>query len=545
MAGSFAQGDYSNHSALGGRLKALTERHKAIASVRAIGKSAGQRDIWLLTLSKGDAAQKPAILLVAGVDGAHLAGTEIALQLAEAVLQAPADSVAALLEANTLYIIPSLNPDAQEQYFAKPRYVRHGNATATDDDRDGRVGEDPLEDLNRDGLITQVRVEDLTGTYVADEKDPRIMVLADPAKGQRGQYRLISEGIDNDKDGEYNEDGSHGVNIDQNFTYDYPVFERGAGVYAASEPETRAFLDFLYERTNILAVVTLGPANNLSEAPKFDRAKASKRIITGWLEADVKVAEMVSKLYNDKTALKDAPSMPMGRGNLSQTAYYHAGRFSFSTPGWWPTLKKEAAAPADSLQQEAPAGKPSMKRGQKEESSPTATFLKWADQEGINAFVNWTPITHPDFPNQKAEVGGIHPFAMLNPPVAYLQEAATGHQKFLVGLAAAFPRVELSTPRVEALGGDVYRLTVQVVNKGLLPTHADIGNKVRFVPKMKTSLSIGRNQNILSGKKMNLRDSLAPGEAAEYSWLISGSGPVTLEAGCPTAGMRTLNVSLK
>jgi hypothetical protein len=25
----------------------------------------------------------------------------------------------------------------------------------------------------------------------------------------------------------------------------------------------------------------------------------------------------------------------MTKGNFAQTAYFHAGRFSFSTPGWW------------------------------------------------------------------------------------------------------------------------------------------------------------------------------------------------------------------
>jgi hypothetical protein len=37
---------------------------------------------------------------------------------------------------------------------------------------------------------------------------------------------LISEGIDNDKDGMFNEDFSEGVNIDKNFTLTIPFLKK-------------------------------------------------------------------------------------------------------------------------------------------------------------------------------------------------------------------------------------------------------------------------------------------------------------------------------
>ena len=74
---------YNNHAQLSTRLKNLSSKYAAQASVRSIGKSSGGRDLWLLTLGKGDATKKPAILVVAGLDGTHLAGTELAIQTAE------------------------------------------------------------------------------------------------------------------------------------------------------------------------------------------------------------------------------------------------------------------------------------------------------------------------------------------------------------------------------------------------------------------------------------------------------------------------------
>ncbi len=329
-----AQTTYNSHAQLSGRLKNLSTKFNALASVSSIGKSAGGRDLWLLTLGKGDATKKPAILIVAGLDGTHLAGSELAIQTAEKMLGAAnADSVAKLLETKTFYFLPSMNPDAQEQFSAKLKYERTTNDSKTDDDRDGRVDEDPFEDLNGDGVVSWIRVEDAAGTYVASKEDPRILVKADPSKGESGKYLVYTEGIDNDKDGVYNEDGAGGVNPEKNFTFDYQIFTTGSGEHAASEPEVRALLDFLYRAPNIFAVLTFGPNNNLSEAPRFDPAKVARRILTGPLAKDAKAMEQVSKLYNGRTALKDAPTMPQTRGNFSQTAYYHAGRQSYTTAG--------------------------------------------------------------------------------------------------------------------------------------------------------------------------------------------------------------------
>lgn len=566
---------YNNHVQLSTRLKNLSSKYAAQASVRSIGKSSGGRDLWLLTLGKGDATKKPAILVVAGLEGTHLAGTELAIQTAEKMLgSANADSISKLLDAKTFYFLPSMNPDAQEQFSAKLKYERTGNDTKADDDRDGRVDEDPFEDLNGDGLVTWVRVEDPTGTFVTSKEDPRLMVKADPAKGEVGKYLVFSEGTDNDKDRAFNEDGVGGINPEKNFTFDYQIFVTGSGEYAASEPEVRALLDFLYRAPNIFAVLTFGPNNNLSEAPRFDPSKVARRILAGPLSKDAKAMEQVSKLYNGRTGLKDAPAMPQTRANFSQTAYFHAGRYSFTTPGWW---VPKVEAPRDSTRRGggAPSGASSsaptptpaaggsggggrfggVGGGGASTASATANtattteddtrFLKWADKEKLTGvYVDWKSIQHPDFPNQKAEVGGIAPFAKLNPPLSYLEAASDKHLKFLAGLGAQMPEIQLVNVKTEALGNNLSRITATVTNKGLLPTYAEIGDRVRFVQKVKTELKLSNGQTIVSGKRLNLRSALASDESEEYTWLVSGTGKLVIEAGCPTAGIKSVSVTL-
>lgn len=526
---------YPSSVQLANRLKAIHNRYGTLTHLQSIGQSPGGKDIWLLTIGRGTATQKPAIALVAGVHGPHLAGTELAVQLAEKLLAAAhQDSVARLLSSKTFYIFPSINPDAQEQFTAKPRYEREGNGADTDDDRDGRLAEDPFEDLNKDGLITQVRVEDPTGTFVASKDDPRVLVKADPAKGETGRYVVISEGTDNDKDGTFNEDGAGGVAIDKNFTFDYPFFTPGSGEMPVSEPENRALLDFLYKAPNVYAVLTFGPYNNLSEAPKFDRAKTVRRVITGIMEKDVPVGEQVSRLYNTQTGLKDAPPMPPTKGNFAQTAYYHYGRFSFSTPGWW---VPKTTAPADTTK-----GKDSAKPSESED----VKLLKWADANNLrDIFVNWQPIEHPDFPGRKVEVGGLAPFAKLNPPVSFLNDAADKHLKFLTAFVRQMPEIDVVNLRTESLSGGLTRVTAQVINRGLLPTGSEIGDRVRFVPKMKVELRTGNGQTVVSGRKRILRSPMAAGESMEVTFLVSGTGRATLEAGNAMTGLKSIDMTLR
>ena len=164
------------------------------------------------------------------MDGRYVLGRELALGFAGILLSESSEEIMELLDKITFYVFPDVNPDASEQFFAGLKYERTGNARPSDEDRDFVLDEDGFEDLNEDGFITLIRITDPAGMFIKNKEDERVMVEADISKGQTGNYLVFSEGMDNDKDGSFNEDGPGGVDFNRNFTFNYESFGKAGGV---------------------------------------------------------------------------------------------------------------------------------------------------------------------------------------------------------------------------------------------------------------------------------------------------------------------------
>jgi hypothetical protein len=271
-AGAQDQPRYHDHAALTSALRALAGAHKPAARLESIGRSRGGRDIWALEIASPGGvapAKRPALLVAAGFEGDHLVGGEIALAVARHLLENRETDAAVKdrLAASTVYVLPRLNPDGLEGYFAPLKTGLRTNTTPRDDDNDGRVDEDGPEDLNGDGLITVMRVKAAGGEYIVDPEEPRLMKRADPKKGETGAYRLYLEGVDNDGDGFLNEDPPGGVDLNRNFTHEYPYYQPDAGPHMVSEAETRALMDWVLAHRNVAAILTFGESDNLIVAP--------------------------------------------------------------------------------------------------------------------------------------------------------------------------------------------------------------------------------------------------------------------------------------
>ena len=511
ISGTKAQ-NYSTLTEQQSRVNALVKTYPQLASVSSLVKTNGGKDIWMLTIGSGNTASRPAIAVVGGVEGSHLLGTELVIGFAENLLKlSNTDSIKTLLNKTTYYLFPNMSPDAMEQYFAAVKYERNGNATPTDDDRDGRLNEDRFDDLDKNGKITLMRVESPVGEYKLHPDDARVLIKADPLKGEKGKYLLLTEGIDNDKDSRLNEDGEGGIAFNKNATYKHKTFAPGAGDYPASEKETRALMDYLFDAFNVYAVVSFGTNNNLSSN-------------------DDKATTIVTELYNKVTGTKDAPKTTANGGDFVSWAYQHYGRFSFSTPGWW-----------------VPKSKPDTAKKEKAFTveDATANYLRWSTQQGItNQFTEWQTIVHPDYPSQKVEIGGIDPFVLLNPPYKMVSDISKKHTEFLIRLAAFQPEIEVLNVKTETLSNGLTRVSADVMNKGALATHSKFADRNYFVKKIKVAVNMSARQQLVGGKKIVLINNLEPAALQSFSWLIKGKGKVVLEIGCATAGTKNIELSL-
>ena len=520
---AFSQEDYPDLKEISKRLKVLKKNSNVELST--LTETKGGNDIYALKIGKGDLDNKPAIAVVGGVEGLHVLSVELALQFAERIA-----TEEEALDKTTFYVFPNMSPEAYAQYHHKLKYERRGNATEYDHDRDGRLSEDPYEDLNNDGLITQIRVRSPLGKHVAHPENPKVMIEVDTTSSNSKRYQLYTEGIDNDKDGRFNEDLEEGIAFNKSFTYNFPAFEPLAGDYAVSQKESRALLDYLFKQWNIFAFVSFSPANNLSSPLKYNAQGAKKRIVSSPLEGDVAINKMISELYNETVSQKPYMQENMGTdGDFFQWAYFHFGRLSYSTPGWWvPEAEKDSTSTSD----------------KRIKDTKESNFLKWAEQENIdNVFVDWQKINHPDFENQTVEVGGVKPFVMDNPPFSKVDSIAIEHTDFIQKLAQHQPKLEFHNLKVESLKGGLKRITVDLLNNANLPTHSELGQRSRWLKKIRIELSASKD-NILAGNKIELVTKMDALETKSLSWIVKGNGKLNLKAGAPHSGFAELNINL-
>ncbi|MBZ5495354.1 MAG: hypothetical protein LAP85_03050 [Acidobacteriia bacterium] len=268
---------YHTYAELTTTLQSLVKDHADIAKLVEIGKTRENRSIWAVEImnAAGSASPtRPALLVAANFEGDHLVGSELAVYIIDYLLSnyATSPQVKQQIDTHAFYIIPRMNPDAAEFFFAPVKADRKTNTSPLDDDNDGRVDENPPEDLNKDGYITLMRVKDPKGPYMIHPDDPRLLKRADPQRGEVGAYRLYYEGIDRDNDGFIAEDGPGGADLNRNFMHKYPYYQTDAGRFMASELETRALMEYIGHHRNIAAMLTFGESDNLIAGRNGDNA---------------------------------------------------------------------------------------------------------------------------------------------------------------------------------------------------------------------------------------------------------------------------------
>ena len=549
-----------------------------LVSMEAVGTTFGGRDVWLVTVAEqggADLASRPGILVVGNLEGDQLGGSHISLEAIRYLVDNAEDpAVKTALETQVFYFFPRLNPDGAEAMFEGVKWNRRTNENPRDADNDGRLDEDGPDDLDGNGQITVMRVQDPAGTYMVDPDEPRLMKRADPTKGETGGYKLYWEGTDEDGDGFINEDGPGGVDLNRNFQHAYPYWEGDAGKYMVSEVESRAIMDFALANKNIAAVLTFGATDNLVTPPDARGNLAGAKVLQlnsfadaslddvfdvgvfgarggggfrgfggfgggGWLRGaqpgrdndpssgarpattvsapDQVYFTAVSDAYKEITGIETVPVHREPEGAFFQYGYFHFGVPSFTTPGWGlPEAEPEETA----TEGRSPAGRrPGAGGGSG--SSTDAAVLHALEGAGIDAYLDWTPFQHPDL--GEVEIGGFLPYVTHNPPADQLPELGAKHGEFLVTLAGMLPRVRIADTEVTAHGGGLFTVKVDVENAGFFPTSLQHGVRSRAVGPTFVQIQVDADDIVTGADKTTSVGVLAgSGSRESVTWVIQG-----------------------
>jgi len=278
--------------------------------------------------------------------------------------------------------------------------------------------------------------------------------------------------------------------------------------------------------------------------------ESANTAVTSVLEDDQPYYEYLSKQFLDITKLKDAPDPKKGAGTFTDWIYYHTGRWSFSVRPWWApvTVKRDTTSGDMARRMRPPTGR-TQTETLSDEYTEQLRALKWYDTNGYKDIaVPWIKMKHPDFPDREVEIGGLKPYVASNPPADSLNALAQPYVKFMTYLAGQLPTVALGHIKVEKINDNVYRITLDVVNNGYLPTNSGLGVRVRWPRNVYLTLGLSKDQSVASGRaKQSLRPIKGNGGYQTVSWLVVGKAgsTVTVTAESPMAGKATETITLR
>lgn len=452
-------------------LKSLEDAYPEFMEVKSLAKTIQGRDIWSVILNNattGPAEQKPGYYIDGNIHGNEIQGTEVALYVIWYLLEnyGKSDLATRLLDEKAFYIIPTLNPDAREYFINKEDYYRTG-LIPLDEDRDGVADEDPAEDLNGDGFITQMRKKDPDGMYRLHPEDSRILIPVRP--GEKGEYSLLGqEGIDNDGDGLINEDGLGGYDMNRNYGFNWQpnYVQQGAGEYPFCFPETIATRDFLLANPNIMGAqnfhnsggMILRPpgAKNMGDLPMADTAiydyigKNGEKILPGY-----RYIVIYKDLYTVYGGSIDFFVNVLG-------AYTFSNELDMSPTFSFPIGGEQGGE----VEQD-----PEMIRMRA--ILDQVRQMEYHDLVLLGEhYMDWTPYTHPLY--GEIEIGGMTKFGSRVPPLFQLADTSHRNAAFCFYHADQLPRLNFENVQVKKIDKDLYQIDMAITNTRVTPTISSI-----------------------------------------------------------------------
>jgi len=467
------RGRYLSYEELTRQVHAWAEAFPEVVRVESIGRSAEERDLWLLTIGPEPDRIRPAAWVDGNIHAGEVTGSSVALGIAEdairihvegrATIELPAHLLELIRQDVLLYVLPRMCPDGTEEVMRSARFIR-SNA------RDARAGHSEpywrAQDIDGDGQSRLMRRVESTGDFVASDEFPNLMLprrVEDPGP----YYALYPEGVIEHFDGFTVPAPSMMSDMQTDMNRNFPSgwrgepIQLGAGPFPTSEPESRAVTEFAVRHPNIFAWMALHTFGGVyirqhGDLPdkKMDQSDlALYHQLEEWAEA-FSGYPMVSG-FEEFTYEPDKELC----GDVAQFAYVERGAVSFVVELW--DFFKQAGLEAL---------RPFVFNYQRRTRQDCIRIAEWDRDHNEGRIVgSWTAFEHAQL--GPVEIGGYDPrIGIWNPPPDRLEEVCTAQSQFLMRLASMAPRISVHV-EVEEIDVELHRVRATVENRGYLPTY--------------------------------------------------------------------------
>ncbi len=479
-------------------IREWTSSYPDLFEVSSIGTSHEGRPIHLFTITNrntGPATEKPAIWIDANIHATEITGTTSALYVTDHLLTGYGTDkqVTRQLDQSVYYIVPRVNPDGAEWAMApNPRYVRSGVRPYPWEEKDEGLFS---QDINGDGKILQMRLQDPNGDWKVSALDPRMMEKRAPNEQGGTYYRLLTEGLLEDYDGYIIKLARplEGLDFNRNFPFEWRTEgdQYGAGPYPTSEPETRALADFVVKHPNINIAITFHTSSRVILRPYSTKSDDDMNAEDLWVFK--KIGELGTKItgYRCVSTFHDFKYHPkeVTTGAFDDWMYDHHGVFTYTIELWdLPT----AAGIKD---------RKFIEWWREHPHEEDLQILKWIVEHGSSdAYMPWQSFDHPQL--GKVELGGWNNmFTWRNPPLALVESEVKQHYPFMVTLGELLPHLVIYSLETTKIGQDKFHINLVVENSGFLPSFTSQQSKSRKTTRpVRVELVLPEGATLTSGK---------------------------------------------
>ena len=451
-----------DHDEIGERMQLMQRTWPEFLTLESIGESYGGREMWLMTINNprtGAESSKAGMFIEANVHGNEIQGAEVALYTIWYLMENydSIDEVKRLVDERVFHILPTVNPDGRDYFLDGTGSGARTGHIPVDSDGDGLTDEDGPNDLNGNGVIEQIRkYVPGQGTFRLDPTDSRFMQPVGP--GETGDWELLgSEGIDDDGDGRTNEDPVGGYDPNRNYGADWqPSYIQGGSMdYPFRLPEARAINDFMVERPNIAGFQSFHNSGGMILRPPGSAWYGD------YPTSDIRVYDELGET---------------GERMLPYYNYYVIWRGLYTVHGGsidWTNDGLGIVSFSNELWNRGQYfNSPLLQEQQQDQNSPisgqSSRFFFDDLLELGDEYVEWAPFDHPEY--GAVEMGGWKKLSGRVNPRFMSMELFHRNMAFTLYHADMMPMMSMGETSVERVGGDLYKVRVDITNERLIPT---------------------------------------------------------------------------